>query len=108
MTSSKDTFLYYTEIVGGGARTQIIGVHANGKVFFKKGYIDGAGMDVKFLSADKIEVAIERIKENWDPAIHSNAERFTGIWDVKVYTISKTGKQKLVKKYVDKNRKIVY
>lgn len=108
VTTNKDTFLDYTQIAGGAAQTQIIGVHANGKVFFKKGYISGAGLDTKFLSANKIEVAIERVKKNWDPSINSNAERLTNIWDVKVYSISNTGKLKLVKKYVEKNRHISY
>ncbi|MFJ8256552.1 hypothetical protein [Peribacillus asahii] len=108
VTTNKDTFLYCTDIAGGGARTQIIGVHSNGKVFLKKLYVGGAGMDTKFLSSNKIEVAIERVKKNWNPSIHTNAERFTDIWDVKVYSISKTGEMKLVKKYVEKNRDISY
>ncbi|MGE7119122.1 hypothetical protein ACQKIC_02765 [Peribacillus sp. NPDC046944] len=107
-TKEKDTFLYYTEIAGGGARTSVVGVHSNGKVFLKKGYTSGAGLDTKFLSANTIEVAIERMKKNWDPGKEPNAEKYTDTWDVKRYSLSKTGKMKLVKKYVQKKRKTNY
>jgi len=102
VTKNKDTFLYYYSGASGAASVVLVGVHSDGKVFLNKHYGDGAGVDLKFLEADKVEIAVERDNENWNPAIDGNAARHTGIWDVKQYTISKTGKMKLVKKYMKK------
>lgn len=100
VTSHRDTFLSYYSGATGGEMTALVGVHQNGKVFFKKRFVSGAGLEVKFLASNKVKVAIERVKKNWDPSREPNAARHSGIWDVKEYTISTTGHISLVKKYI--------
>lgn len=108
VTKNKDTFFFYSDIAGGGIITQVVGIHSDGKLFFMKKFSGGAGVDLKFQSSDKIEVAIERLKKGWNPSKDTQADRYTDIWDLKIYSISHTGKMTTVKQSVQKNRTTSY
>lgn len=92
LTSGGDTFLYTIYYIGasGGLGVDLVGVHANGKVFVKKNF-GGIDLTAKFLKADSFEVAVEKLNPKWNPAKDSNAERHSGIYDVTVYQLTSKG-----------------
>lgn len=88
VTEDNDTFLYHKWSAGGEDMVDLVGVHANGEVFSNLSIGgDGAGMAIEFLSANKLEVGTERFNHNYV----SMADRFTGIYDFKVYSLSTSG-----------------
>ncbi|MNT21409.1 hypothetical protein D3C72_1567470 [compost metagenome] len=92
VSANGDTFLYSSYYIGasGGIGIDLVGVHANGRVFVKKKF-SGTDVKAKFLKVDSFEVAVERLNPKWDPAKDSNAERSTGTFDVTVYQLTTKG-----------------
>lgn len=90
VTSGGDTYLLYLSGATGGSAVDIVGVHKNGKTFLEKSF-GGVGVDAKFISANTIQVEIERDNKKWNPERDPNAARHTGIYDVTVYQVSATG-----------------
>ncbi len=77
----------------GGSMVQVVGVHKNGKVFLRKSF-GGVGVNATFLSANTIQVEIERENPKWNPERDTNAARHTGAYDVTVYQLSAKGMAK--------------
>lgn len=98
VTENKDTFLYHKTSAGGTEVVDLVGVHADGKVFLEK-YIPGSGVcvNIDFLSASTIELGIERYNKDYN----DQADRYTGIYDITFYSLSKDGKMTVIN-YVDK------
>ncbi|MDR0268162.1 hypothetical protein [Paenibacillus sp.] len=90
VTSGGDTYLLYKSGASGVSGVNLVGVHKNGKVFLKKGF-GGIGTDAKFISANTIQIEIERENKKWNPDRDPNAARHTGIYDVTVYQLSDKG-----------------
>ncbi|HWO55897.1 MAG TPA: hypothetical protein VNM49_16140 [Paenibacillus cookii] len=93
VASGGDTFLLYLSGATGGSMVQVVGVHKNGKVFLRKSF-GGVGVNATFLSANTIQVEIERENLKWNPDRDPNAARHTGVYDVTVYQLSAKGMAK--------------
>ena len=91
--SGGDAYLLYKSGASGGSAVNVVGVHKNGKVFLRKSF-GGVSVDAKFISANTIQVEIERENKKWNPERDSNAERHTGVYDVTVYQLSAKGMAK--------------
>ncbi|KPN95166.1 hypothetical protein [Lysinibacillus sp. ZYM-1] len=97
ITGNKDTFMYYRDSGRGGDTLQLVGARSNGEVFLEKEIANGTGINAEFLSPNIIEIGIEGYNEDYV----AMADKFTGIFDTKYFSLTKEGEIKELD-YIDK------
>ncbi|MGE7985577.1 hypothetical protein [Lysinibacillus fusiformis] len=97
ITGNKDTFMFYKDSGRGGDTLQLVGVRPNGEVFLEEEISNGTGINAEFLSPNIIEIGVEGYNEDYV----AMADKFTGIFDTKYFSLTKEGEIRELD-YIDK------
>jgi len=97
ITGNKDTFMFYKDSGRGGDTLQLVGVRPNGEVFLEEEISNATGINAEFLSPNIIEIGVEGYNEDYV----AMADKFTGIFDTKYFSLTKEGEIRELD-YIDK------